>query len=190
MPPASERLPAIADTELTPAQRRAAAALAAGRRGAVFGPFIALLRSPELLERTQRLGEYLRYDSALPVRLRELAILITARHYRQSYEWCVHAPEALRAGLVPGLIDCLAEGGRPAELGSEEAVIYEFCTELHGAHAVTDATYGAARSLLGEAGLVDLCALCGYYGLLALVMNVARTALPADARAPWPQQGE
>jgi 4-carboxymuconolactone decarboxylase len=190
MPSASERLPAIPDSELSSAQRRAAAALAAGRRGAVFGPFIALLRSPELLERTQRLGEYLRYDSALPARLRELAILITARHYRQSYEWWVHAPEAARAGLRAGLIDALAAGGRPEELQPEEAVIYDFCTELHGAHTVTDATYEAARGLLGEMGLIDLCALCGYYALLALVMNVARTALPAGAGAPWPRPGD
>lgn len=180
-----DRLPPLERDAMTPDQQRAADALVRGRRGALFGPFVPLLRSPELLDRAQRLGEYLRYDSALPVRLRELAILVTARHFRQAYEWHVHAPAALEAGLAAAAIAELAAGRRPRSLGADEAVVHDFCAELHTHHEVRDETYAAALALLGERGVVDLCGLCGYYGLLALVMNAARTPLPEGAAAPW-----
>ncbi len=183
--PNPERLPPIPSGEMTAAQRGAAEALVRGRRGALFGPFVAMLRSPQLLERAQRLGEYLRYDSALPSRLRELAILITARHFRQAYEWHVHAPAAAQAGLLPGAIADIAAGLRPQQLMPDESIVYDFCVELLTAHEVRDATYAHALALLSEQGLIDLCGVCGYYGLLALIMNVARTALPDGATAPW-----
>ncbi|MGH8151056.1 MAG: carboxymuconolactone decarboxylase family protein [Steroidobacteraceae bacterium] len=185
MPRSFDRLPPIPPTELTPAQRHAADALVQGRRGALFGPFVAMLRSPELLDRAQRLGEYLRYESALAPRLRELAILVTARHFRQSYEWHVHAPAALEAGLAAATLAALAAGRRPEPFAPDEAAVYDFCVELHAAKVVSDATYATAIELLGEKGLVDLCGVCGYYGLLAMVMNAARTALPAGVTMPW-----
>ena len=182
--PTSDRLPPIADAALTEAQRRVRDALVRGRRGALFGPFVAMLRSPELTDRAQRLGEYLRYDSAIPARLRELAILVTARHFRQAYEWHVHAPEALASGLSSSLLAELGGGRRPHAMQADEAVIYEFCTQLHTRTEVADAVYAAAIALLGEQGVVDLCAVCGYYALLALLMNVARTPLPEGAAPP------
>jgi len=190
MPRSLDRLPPIPSEELTPAQRRAADALIQGRRGALFGPFVPMLRSPELLERAQHLGEYLRYESALEPRLRELAILVTARHFRQAYEWHVHAPAAAQAGLDSQTIAALAEGRRPMTLRPDEAVVHALCAELHHTHRVSDETYAAARALLGEHGLVDLCAVCGYYGLLALIMNAARTALPDGAVEPWTDSPE
>ncbi len=180
-----DRFPPIPPDELTSDQRRAAAALEQGRRGALFGPFIPMLRSPSFMDRAQRLGEYLRYDSAIPLRLRELAILMTARHFRQAYEWHVHAPAATQAGLAAPTLTAIAEGRRPETLQADEATVYDFCVELHGGHEVSDATYARARALLGEQGVIDLCGVCGYYGLLALVMNVARTPLPRGAPAPW-----
>jgi len=180
----ADRLPPLAPEVLTDAQQRAAAALVSGRRGALFGPFIPLLRSPQLLDRTQRLGEYLRYDCAIPQRLRELAILITARHYDQAFEWHVHAPAAAATGLAASVITAIAGQVAPALMQPDEAVVYAFCSELHIEHAVCDATYARALALLGEAGVVDLCGLCGYYGLLALVLNVARTPLP-EGITPW-----
>lgn len=179
-------MPAIASAALTAAQRRAADALVRGPRGALFGPFVPMLRSPELLERAQRLGEYLRYESAVAPRLRELAILVTARHYRQAYEWHVHAPIAAQSGLAPDAIQTLARGEHPRALRADEAAVYDFCAELLTTHQVHDDRYDAVRALLGEGGLVDLCGICGYYGLLALIMNAARTPLPAGAAAPWP----
>jgi 4-carboxymuconolactone decarboxylase len=181
----AERLPPISFEQMTAAQRGAAEALVRGRRGALFGPFVAMLRSPEFLERAQRLGEYLRYDSALPARLRELAILVTARHFRQAYEWHVHAPAAAQAGLAATTINDIAAARRPSALQTDEAIVYEFCTELLTRHRVGDTTYASARALLEERGLMDLCGVCGYYGMLALVMNVARTALPEGASEPW-----
>jgi 4-carboxymuconolactone decarboxylase len=170
---------------MTAAQRRAAEAVVRSRRGAVFGPFVAMLRSPELLDRAQRLGEYLRYDSAIPARLRELAILLTARHFRQAFEWHVHAPSAAEAGLATAIIADIAAGQRPRALAPDESVVYDFCVQLLGEHQVRDATYADARALLEEQGLIDLCGVLGYYGMLALVMNAARTALPEGATVPW-----
>lgn len=180
-----DRLPPLERDEMTPEQRRAADELVRGRRGALFGPFVPLLRSPELLGRAQRLGEYLRYDSALPARLRELAILVTARHFRQAYEWHVHAPAGIEAGLAPETLADIAANRRPQAPRADEAVVHDFCLELHTRHEVRDETYAAALALLGEHGLIDLCGVCGYYGLLALVMNTARTPLPEGATAPW-----
>ncbi len=180
-----DRLPPIPHDAMTPEQQRAADALVRGRRGALFGPFVPLLRSPELLDRAQRLGEYLRYDSALPARLRELAILVTARHFRQAFEWHVHAPAGIDAGLASECLAEMAAGRRPQALRPDEAVVHDFCAELHSAHEVRDETYAAALALLGERGVVDLCGVCGYYGLLALVMNAARTPLPEGAAPPW-----
>jgi len=180
-----DRLPPLPPGALSEAQQRAAEALISGRRGALFGPFVPLLRSPELLNRAQRLGEFLRYDSAIEPRLRELAILVTARHFRQAYEWHVHAPEAAQAGLAPEAIAALACGERPRDFKADEAVVYDFCSEAHRTHRVSDATYAATLQLLGEQGLVDLCGVCGYYALLALVMNIARTPLPPGASVPF-----
>ena len=183
--PDPERLPAIPESQLSPEQRRVATALIEGPRGRLGGPFIALLRSPELCERTQRLGEYLRYASVVPPRLRELAILAAARHWRQNYEWQAHAPLAERAGISRGLIEALAADRWPEVLAADEQTVLRFCQELHRSHAVSDALYAQARELLGEDGVVELCALCGYYALLAMVLNVARTAVPAGAEAPF-----
>jgi len=183
--PGPERLPAIPESQQSLAQRRVATTLIEGPRGRLGGPFIALLRSPELCERTQRLGEYLRYASVVPQRLRELAILATARHWCQNYEWQAHAPLAERAGISRGLIDALAADRCPEALAPDEDIVLRFCQELHRRHAVGDALYRQARELLGEDGVVELCGLCGYYALLAMVLNVARTALPAGAEAPF-----
>ena len=182
-PVAKPRLPPLADAMLSAAQRRVVDAITQGPRGRLGGPFIALLRSPELCQRTQMLGEYLRYDSVVPQRLRELAILATARHWRQSYEWHTHAPIAERAGLPRSLIDALAEGRSPEPLAADEAAVLCFCDQLHQHHVVSDAAYEHARDVLGEAGVVELCGICGYYALLAMVLNVARTPLPAGAAA-------
>jgi 4-carboxymuconolactone decarboxylase len=172
------RLPAVAESELSEAQRQVRAAIAQGPRGRLSGPFGVLLRSPELCQRTQLLGEYLRFDSVIPQRLRELAILATAYHWRQSYEWQTHAPIARGLGIGEECIAALAGGRQPPAPAADEAVVLSFCRQLHAAHAVDDATYAAARGLLGEAGVVELCGICGYYALLAMVLNVARTPPP------------
>lgn len=172
------------------AQRQVVDALTAGPRGALRGPFLPMLHSPELCNRAQQLGEYLRYRCSVPERLRELAICQSARLWNQTYEWHMHAPLALRAGVSGATLEALIAGGLPAQLPDDEAVILAFCRELHGGHRVGDTTYARALALLGAAGVMDLCGLCGYYALLAMVLNVAQSDLPAGAVAAFPPAWE
>ncbi len=174
----SERLGPIAPEDWTPAQRAAAQAIIDGPRGALYGPFVPLLRSPELMEYAQRMGEYLRYRSAIGVRLSELAILVTARQWNQEVEWAIHAPIAAQVGIPASVIEAIAQGCRPEDMLVDEAVVHDFCVELHVGKAVSDRMYAEALALFGEQGVVDLVGLNGYYAFLAMVMNVARTAVP------------
>ncbi len=184
MNPPSDRMPAQPPESLTPAQREAAAELASGPRGAVFGPFVPLLRSPGLLSPLQKTGEYLRYRSALPPRLSEFAILVVARRWSQQYEWHIHEPIAERAGVPRGHIRAVAEGRRPDAMAPDEAAVHDFLQELQANRGVSDETYARVLEHFGERGVVDLCGLCGYYTLLAMVMNVARTPLPEGVAPP------
>jgi 4-carboxymuconolactone decarboxylase len=173
---------------MTDAQRQAVAELARGPRGRLNagGPNSTLLRSPELMARTQKVGEFLRYHSSLPTRLNEFAILITARQCRAQLEWVAHHPLAIKAGLAPAVADDLARGKRPAAMQEDEAVVYQFCTELHERHAVSDATFKAVADRFGERGVVDLIGVTGYYTLMAMVINVAREPLPDGVAPPLP----
>ena len=141
------------------------------------GPFVPLLRSPELLRRTHRVGQYVRYQSALRPRLSELAILITARHWCQRYEWSIHSTSAAEAGLAATVIDGIAEGRRPPEMADDEAALYDFCLELLQNQSVSDPTYERAVALFDQKGVIDLVGILGYYSLLAMVMNTARTPM-------------
>lgn len=178
-----ERLGPIAETDLTLEQRLCAQEIVDGPRGAVYGPFVALLRSPELMRHAQRMGAYLRYRSAIGTRLSELAILVTARHWNQAVEWAIHAPIALKEGVERATIDAIAHRERPTGMRNDEALVHDFCVALQREQMVPDALYDAALSLLGEQGVVDLVGINGYYTLLAMVMNTARTRAPAGT--PW-----
>ncbi len=170
-----ERLPLPARSTWSPAQTAAAAELSAEPRGGVIGPFKPLLYSPELMHRVQRCGEYLRYNTGLDKRLTELAILVVAKFWSQPVEWNIHHPIALASGLSITDAAAIAEGRVPATLDAEQRVVYDFCTVLLKQHAVDDVLYARALAAFGEKSVVDLTALCGYYALLAMVMNVART---------------
>jgi 4-carboxymuconolactone decarboxylase len=172
----TDRLPPIAPEHWSAPQREVAEAMIAGPRGAVLAPFVPLLRSPELAGHVQRLGEYLRYRSALGVRLTELAILVTAQHYAQPVEWSIHAPIAAREGIAPAAIAAIQRHKRPAEMPEDEALVHDFCIELLRSRGqVGDALWQPAVERFGEQAVIDLVATCGYYGLLALVMNAGRT---------------
>lgn len=180
------RLGPVPESSMTSAQREAIDALLQTPRGGLTGgPFEPMLHSPEFLNRAQKLGEYLRFSGAIPIKLREFAILIASRHWTQRFEWYIHAPLAEREGLARSIIDDLANHRRPAGMDPQEAAIYDFCTQVHTRHEVSDATYALAQAILGNAGVVDLCGICGYYSMLAMVMNVARTQLPAGATTPF-----
>jgi 4-carboxymuconolactone decarboxylase len=178
------RFPPLTPAQMTPEQRKVADAIASGPRGGLRGPFQAWLRSPELGDRLQKVGEYLRFSSAVPRRLNELAILITARAWDAQFEWYAHHRLALEAGLDPAVAADIAEGRRPASMRADEAVVYDFCTELRATRRVGDATLAAALELLGEHGVVDLIAVSGYYDTVSMTLNVAEVALPDGMPPP------
>ncbi|MFD0853010.1 carboxymuconolactone decarboxylase family protein, partial [Actinomadura adrarensis] len=157
------------------------ARLAAGPRGAVFGPFVPLLRSPELMTRLQLVGEYLRFGSVLDDDLVELVILYVARTWDQEFEFGYHRPLAARAGLPEHVIDAVARGVRPTSGRPEIGHVYDLLDELHTTRQVSDATYATALDALGEAGVVEAVGTAGYYTTLAMTMNTARTPPPDDA---------
>jgi 4-carboxymuconolactone decarboxylase len=181
-----DRLPPLPDERLTDEQRRVAEAIARGPRGAVYGPFVPLLRSPELADCAQRMGEYLRFRSAIGTRLTELAILVIARHWNQAVEWAIHAPLAEQAGIAATTIAAIAAARLPTQMSDDEATIYDFCVELARDRAVAEATFARAVIRFGEQGVVDLVGINGYYTLLAMVLNVAGTPATSTPRIALP----
>jgi 4-carboxymuconolactone decarboxylase len=179
-------MPPLDPAAMTDEQRSAAQALAAGPRGGVKGPFIALLRSPELMHRLQKVGEYLRFRSALEPRISEFVMLIVSRYWTQQFEWCVHAPLALAAGLKPETVQSLAEGRRPAGMAADEATAHDFCDELFRTRGVSEATYRQAVERFGERGVVDLLGLAGYFTTVSMVLNVAHTPADRELLVPFP----
>jgi 4-carboxymuconolactone decarboxylase len=178
---------------LTPAQKTLTDAIKSGPRGkvpssaantprAMGGPFNVLLRSPGIGNIVQQLGAEIRFRSSIPSRLNEMAILVTARHWTAHYEWHAHHRLAMEAGLDPALAEDIAHGRRPAKMGADEAIVYDFSRELHEDHGVSDAAYKAVVDRFGEQGAMDLIAVNGYYGLISMVLNVDRTPLPADGK--------
>jgi 4-carboxymuconolactone decarboxylase len=178
------RMPKIPPEKMTEAQKQAAAEIAEGPRGELRGPFVPLLRSPELMRRVQKVGEYLRFQCPLDRRLMEFATLMAARFWTQQYEWNSHYPLALKAGLKPAVADAIAEGRRPTGMAEDEELVYELVTENLNNRSVSDATYARAVEKFGEPGVVDLVAVTGYYLLLAMVLNLARTPLPPGKEPP------
>lgn len=178
-----DRLPPIAPEEWTDAQRACAQEIIDGPRGALISPFVPMLRSPELTGHMQRLGEYLRYRSAIGLRLSELAILIVARHWSQPVEWAIHAPIAAREGIAAQAIADISHGRDPVDLKPDERLVYAFSKTLLDRQDISDALWQAAVEMLGESGVVDLVGINGYYANLAMLMNAARTPVPAPTPA-------
>lgn len=174
----TDRMPLPA--ELTDAQQAAADRIKAGPRGDLNGPFVPLLRSPELMTRLQLVGEYLRFGSTLDDDLVELVILTVARTWHQQFEWGFHHPIALAAGLPEEAVEAVAAGQRP-EGRPEVGLVWDLIDELQRTGEVTDKVYEAAVTALGEEKVIEAVGTAGYYTTLAMVMNVARTPPPAGA---------
>ena len=186
---AQTRMPPLPADRMTEAQKKAAAEFEAAR-GTLSGPWEVILRSPEMINRARSLSDYLRFNSSLPPRLSEFVILITAREWTQQYEWNAHHSLAMKGGLNPEIAKAVAEGRRPDKMADDEAALYDFCIELHRNRSVSDATYARALAKFGEQGVVDAIGLSGWYTLVAMVLNTARTPLPANAAlalAPFPR---
>jgi 4-carboxymuconolactone decarboxylase len=180
---AQDRMPPLAADTLTPAQRQAVADFKAARSVDISGPFVPLLRSPEVMTRARAMGDYLRYKSALPPRLSEFVILLTARRWTQQYEWNAHQGLALQGGLRSDIVKAVAEGRRPDRMAADEDAVYTLWDELQRNQSVSDPTYARAVSALGEQGVIDALGITGYYTMLAMVLNTARTPLPEGAKA-------
>jgi len=181
---ARERLPMPATEQMNDAQRRAAQALIDGPRKGVYGPFLPLMRSPELLDRMAKVGEYLRFGSVLQARVRELATCAAARHVGNQFEWLMHAPLARQAGVAASAIEALRLGARPRDLAPDEEAALDLATELLHTHGCSDPTYDAAIAQFGEQGVVELVSLVGYFVMVSWLMNVARTPGPVAANGP------
>jgi len=181
---AQDRMPPIPAEKMTPAQRAAVAEFKAARSVDITGPFTPLLRSPEVMNRARAMGDYLRYKSSLPPRLSEFVILLTARRWTQQYEWNAHQTLAIQGGLRADIVAAVAEGRRPERLADDEEVVYALWDELQRNQSVSDATYARAVAKLGEQGVIDELGITGYYTMLAMVLNTARTPLPAGVAPP------
>ena len=181
---AQDRMPPIPADRLTDAQKKAIEEFKAARAVDISGPFVPLLRSPEVMSRARAMGDYLRFKSSLPPRLSEFVILLTARRWTQQYEWHAHMPLALQGGLKDEIVAAIAAGRRPAAMAADEAAIYELWDEVQRNQGASDATYANARDKIGEQGIIDVLGITGYYTTLAMVMNTARTPLPAGVAPP------
>lgn len=181
---AQDRMPPIPAEKYTEAQKKAAAEFAGGRGYEVRGPFVPLIRSPEVMLRAKAMGDHLRFKSALEPRLSEMIILITAREWTQQYEWVAHHDIAIKAGLRKEIADAIADGRRPVGMAEDEEAAYDMSIEIQRTKRVSDPVWNRAVAKFGEQGVIDLLGINGYYTFLAMTMNAARTGLPAGTPEP------
>jgi 4-carboxymuconolactone decarboxylase len=178
-----DRFKPLTYDEMTPAQRTMIEHVLSGPRGSTDGPFNVQLRSPEMGDLGQQFGAATRFATSVPRKLYELAIIITARHWTAQFEWTAHHRGALQAGVSPAVCDAIAAGRRPSAMSPDEEVVYNFATELLEKKQVSDATFDAAKKLLGERGVVDLISVMGWYGTVSMYLNVDRYPLPEGTQA-------
>ena len=172
------RLPAVNPKKYTAEQAATAKAITSGPRGEVRGPFLMLMHNAKAADAVQRMGAFLRFDGKIDGRLRELAILVTARAWTAQYEWYAHAPIAQKEGLDDAVIDAIAQKKRPRFKNADERIVYNFATDLHTKHKVSKANFDAAKKLLGNDGVVELVVLCGHYSVISMVLNTFEMDVP------------
>jgi 4-carboxymuconolactone decarboxylase len=182
---AQARMRAIPDDRLNAAQKKAVEEFKTTRGQATLtGPWTVLVRVPELLTLGRMWRDHVQNRTVIGNRLTELVILLTAREWTQQYEWNAHYQAAVKAGLKAEIVQAIAEGRRPDQMAEDEQVVYDFCTELHRTRGVSDATYARALAKLGEEGIIEAASIQGFYTLLAMNMNAARTPLAAGVQPP------
>jgi 4-carboxymuconolactone decarboxylase len=191
---AQDRFPLIPTEQRTPAQQALATAIQTGPRAnvpgrdnSIGGPFNIWLRSPGVGDLIQQLGAELRFRSSIPAALNEFAIIITAREWSSQYEWHAHHRLALAAGLPASVAEDLVQGRRPGGMSEDQRIVYDFCTEMHRTHFVSDATFAAAKARFGEQGVVDLIAVSGFYVMVSMALNVGRVSIPNGGALPLPE---
>src|ERR1700691_4672090 len=179
---AEDRLPTIPPAQYSEEQKQAAADFEAARKVPVFGPFEPMMYSPQVMSQARAMGDYLRYKSAIGNTLRELPILITAHEWTQDYEWAVHYPIALKAGIRKEVADDIAAGRRPNAMSPDEETVFDFTSELLRNKQVSDATFERAKSRFRTKGVVDMTGIVGYYTFLAMQLNVAQYPVAMDGK--------
>ena len=179
------RFPALTLEQLNPYQKPLGEQIMKVSSIGLGGPYNPLLRSPVMGQRMFDLLYYLRWNSSVPLRLNEFAILIVGRQWRSQVEWYAHAPLAIRAGLSADVVADLKAQRRPANMQPDEALVYDFVTELTTAHKVSDATFARAKQLLSEQQIVDLTTLSGTYITVAMVLAMAEESVPAGKELPF-----
>lgn len=180
------RLPQLKPEDMSERQREVADRIA-GRRGAVRGPFQVWLNSPEACDRVEALGAFLRFDSSLPLRLRELSLLLAARNWDAQYSWNAHVDKAVEAGIPRSAVDAIARREEPTFDQADDTVFYQFCQELLHDHFVTDGTFAQALEIFGPEGLVDTVASLGNFTMLGMCLNAFQVDLQADREPPYPE---
>jgi 4-carboxymuconolactone decarboxylase len=178
------RFTLLTEATMTPRQREVYQGIVSGPRKGAVGPFNALLRSPEVADRVQRVGEYVRFQTTIPAPLNEMAILITGRFWGAQFEFWAHRRLAKTAGLADGIVDAIAEGRRPPTMSDDERIVYDFCIELFRDKGVSDRTFKGVVDRFGEQGVIDLIAASGYYSIVSMVLNVDRYPLPEGEQPP------
>ena len=172
--------------QLNPEQKSAAEGVLKQSSAGLGGPYAMLITSPELLKRYLLMTEYLRQKTSLPKRLNEMAILLEARIWDAQYEWWAHEPLARKAGVPDAVIAAIRDGKRPPTLQPDEAVVYDFVTELLNKRQLSDETFARAKQILGEQQVVDLAAVTGFYVMVSAVIAAGRVGVPNNGRAPLP----
>ena len=181
----SKRFPQLSMDQLDEQQQPLAQQIMKISRVGIAGPYNIMLRSPVFGQRMFDLLHYLRWQTSVPLRLNEFAILIIGRQWRSQVEWFAHAPLAIKAGLSPQIVAELKLSKRPSNMPPEEAAVYDFITELTTKHEVSDATFNRARELLGEQQVVDLTAVAGTYITIAMFLAMAEESVPAGEELPF-----
>ena len=179
------RLPELTDAAMSDEQRRVADAIKSGPRGVVQGPLLAWLQSAGLADRAQALGAFCRYGTSLPPRLSELAIITTGAFWRAGFEWHVHAPIAIEAGLNEAAVEALRKGETPHFEQEDEQAVWRFAHHLLHDHEVPDATYRTVEDLLGAKATVELVGVLGYYGLISMTIKAFGVPIPPGAAEPF-----
>jgi 4-carboxymuconolactone decarboxylase len=183
---AQERFPPLSPEQLSPEQKAYAESIAKAPRNANHRnpPYAVFIRNPELAKKVEAISDYVRWNTGQPARLTELAIMITARHWTSHWIWRSHYRAAVRGGLDPSVGADIAAGRRPTAMKEDEAILYDYATEMYRTKAVSDATYATAVKTFGERGLVDLVATMGYYNMVALTLITAKAVPPKEDDVP------
>lgn len=180
------RIPDLAPEEMSERQKALAQAIAATRHGVLRGPFAIWIRNPDLVERANAIGNFLREGTSVPRRLSELAILVTARHWTAQYEWFAHEGQARDAGVPEAVIEAIRHRRRPAFADDKDRIVYALCTELYENKRVSDATYQAAEAALGRDMVIELVTIATFYAMIAMVLVAFEAPVPGEAK-PLPE---